>query len=712
AGSERALVMVMHHIASDGWSSGPLARDLSVAYAARVAARAPVWMPLPVQYADYALWQRELLGDDRDPDSLISRQAGYWRQALAGAPEELVLPFDRPRPAVASHRGHTALVQVPAEVHARLVSVARANGVTVFMVLQAALAVLLSKLGSGTDIPVGTAVAGRGDEALADLVGFFVNTLVIRTDLRGDPRFAELLGRMRETSLAAFANQDVPFERLVEELAPARSLARHPLFQVMLTVQNNTAAVLDLPGARATEDAASPAGVRMARYDLDVTAEEVTGPGGAPTGIRGWVTGAADLLDAGSVAVIAERWVRVLTAVAADPGLRVSGVDALDPAERRLMLAEWNDTAAVIPPVMVPELIAGQVARVPDAIAASCMGELVSYEELGVRADRLAGYLAELGVGRASVVGVCLERGVDMVVALLAVLNAGGAYLPIDPGLPVERVAFMLADAAPVVVLASSQTAGVMSGPVPAVVLDDPRVAAGVAAARPVGAAVPVTTGGLAYVMYTSGSTGVPKGVTVTHGGLVNRLVWMQAQFGLRLGERVLHKTPFGFDVSVWELFWPLMQGAVMVIAAPGRHRDPRYVAGLIRDERVDTAHFVPPMLEAFLAVPQAAACAWLRRVVCSGQALGAGAGDRFAATFGEGPGLFNLYGPTEATVDVTGCKVEAGESLAPSIGRPVANTRVFVLVDWLCPVPAGVAGELYVAGVQLARGYARRAGL
>jgi amino acid adenylation domain-containing protein len=395
--------------------------------------------------------------------------------------------------------------------------------------------------------------------------------------------------------------------------------------------------------------------------------------------------------------------VRVLEAVTADPDLPVSHVDVLGAAERDQLLVQWNDTAAELPPHTVPEMVAGQVARVPDAVAVTCEGELVTYAELAARSSRLASYLARLGAGPETVVGVCLPRGPEMVVALLAAWQAGAAYLPVDPDLPAERVSYMLADAGAVLVVTSAACGRVLPGEVAAVVVDDPATAdrlAGTAGSTPPAAG----RGGLrpehpAYVMYTSGSTGAPKGVAVTHGGIANRLMWMQSWFGLKSGERVLHKTPFGFDVSVWELFWPLVQGAAMVVAAPGSHRDPGYVAGLIRDERVDTAHFVPPMLDAFLAVPQAADCDWLRRVVCSGEALGAGVRDRFVTVFGEGAGLFNLYGPTEASVDVTGCQVRAGDREAVPIGRPVTNTRAFVLDEWLSPVPVGVRGAARADG-------------
>ncbi|MGI5041365.1 condensation domain-containing protein, partial [Streptomyces sp. JAC128] len=360
APDEHALVMVVHHIAGDGRSMGPLARDLSSAYTARIRGEAPRWEPLAVQYADYTLWQRELLGDESDAGSLFSRQVAHWRTALADVPEELELPYDRTRPAVLGHQGHTVPFELPARVHARLAEVALAEGVTLFTALQAALAVTLSRLGAGTDIPIGSVHAGRGDEALDDLIGFFVSTLVVRTDLSGDPTFRELLARVQEAGLSAFEHQDVPFEKLVEELAPTRSLARHPLFQVMLMLQNTGEAALRLPGVQAE---AVPTGQSAARFDLEIGVGETFDVHGAPAGLTGTVTAAADLFEAESVQWIAARFTRVAEALADAPQTRVGDLSLLDDGELHQVLHGWNDTRTDIPVTTLPALFEAQAAR-------------------------------------------------------------------------------------------------------------------------------------------------------------------------------------------------------------------------------------------------------------------------------------------------------------------------------------------------------------
>ncbi|WP_406289188.1 amino acid adenylation domain-containing protein [Embleya sp. NBC_00896] len=715
---EHVLVVVLHHIAGDGWSWGPLGRDIARAYAARCQGRAPEWEPLPVQYADYALWQRELLGGDEDPDSVLSTQVAYWRDALAGAPEELALPVDHPRPVASGYRGHSVPLEISAELHTRLVQLARAEGVTVFMVLQAGLAVLLSKLGAGTDIPVGAAVAGRTDEGLDELVGCFVNSLVMRTDLSGDPTFVEVLGRVREAGLSAFGHQDVPFERLVEELAPTRSLARHPLFQVMLTLRNTARAELELAGL----DVELVSGMKPAsKFDLEMSLAEGIDEHGRPAGLSGGLTGSADLFDVESIEVLAGRWLRTLRAVVDDPTSRLGAVDVLDADERSRVLVGWNDTAVDVAAVTVPGLFEARVVEAPDAVAVVFEGVELTYAELDARANRLARCLVGVGVGPESVVAVVMDRGIDLVVALLGVLKAGGAYLPIDPQYPAERIAFMLADAGATCVLVSAASAASMpdaSGAVPVIVVDEPGTVAELGrldggtpsdAERRGGP----TGSSPAYVIYTSGSTGLPKGVLVSHAGVVNRLVWMREQHRIGVGDRVMQKTPFVFDVSVWEFFCTLAAGATLVVARPDGHRDPRYIAALAREQRVSVMHFVPSMLAAFLDEPTVTGCTDLRQVICSGEVLPIETQARFFTVF-DGVELHNLYGPTEASVDVTAwlCRPGRGEGGSVPIGAPVHNTRVFVLDERLAPVPPGVTGELYLAGVQLARGYIGRPGL
>ncbi|MFF4121858.1 amino acid adenylation domain-containing protein, partial [Streptomyces sp. NPDC001714] len=705
APDENVLLMVMHHIVSDGWSLGPLARDLSAAYAARCRGEAPDWTPLPVQYADYAIWQRDLLGDEDDPDSLLSEQVAYWRKALAGAPEELVLPTDRPRPVMSGYDGHQVTLTVPAQVHRRLAEIARQQDATLFMVLQAALGVLLTRLGAGEDIVVGTPVAGRTDDALDDLIGFFVNTLVLRTDLSGAPTFAELVDRARETGLDALDHQDVPFERLVEVLSPTRSLARHPLFQVMLTVQNTGRAALRLPGLTAS---AMPTKGVPAKFDLDVTISEVV-EGGTPAGLRGLVTVSADLFDRESAQLIAERFVRVLETVAGDPGVRVNAVDVLGAAERDRVLREWNDTGVAVPVETAVERFERQAALTPDAVAVVCAGGAeVSYGELNARANRLARYLVGLGVGPESVVGLCLSRGVDLIVAVLGVLKAGGAYLPLDPDYPAERLKFMLADARPVCVLTESGVAQSMpSVATPLLLLDAPATTERLAECSPgdlldTDRRAPLLPAHPAYVIYTSGSTGVPKGVVAVHSGLLNLAQAGRTRFGTAPGGRVAQFASVSFDQFCADWSLALLSGATLVMV-PSERRLGTELASFLAEQEV-THVSLPP---AALATLDSGSIREGVVIDVGGEASSA----ELLARWSAGRMLFNTYGPTETTVDAAAWRYRP-DAPEVRIGSPVANARVYVLDEWLRPVPPRVAGELYVTGAGVTRGYLGRPGL
>ncbi|WP_369011202.1 amino acid adenylation domain-containing protein, partial [Streptosporangium carneum] len=700
---EHVLVLVMHHIATDGWSMPLLGRDVAVAYAARTTGQEPAWTPLPVQYADYTLWQREMLGSEDDPGSVLAGQLAYWRQALDGLPEQLELPADRPRPAVASYRGHTEPLEIPAQVHARLVEVARAENVTVFMVMQAAVATLLSRLGAGTDVPLGTPIAGRTDDAVEDLVGFFVNTLVLRTDLSGDPSFRELLGRVREASLSALEHQDVPFERLVEEFAPARSLSRHPLFQVMLSLQNNVKAVLNLPALRLQ---GLTAGTPAAKFDLEVVVEETFDAHG-PAGVRGFLIAAADLFDEDTARRITTWLVRVLSALAADPHTRLSAVDVLDEDERHRVLTEWNDTAAEVPPTTVPELFEAQASRAPDAIAVVCDEAEVSYAELDARANRLARLLIDQGVGPESVVAVALERGVDLMTALLGVSKAGGAYLPLDARYPAERIAYMLADAGASAVLTAEAWGGTLPEGLARITMDDPATvrvleakAGGALKERERGGAP--TPSSAAYVIYTSGSTGQPKGVLVSHAGVASMVAGHERYLGVGPGARVGQFASAGFDTFGWEWLMALMTGATLVVI-PDERRLGDALPAFLEEQQVSHVTLPPAVLATIGdgAIPPQTV------LVVAGEACPPEVMRRWARN----RRMFNSYGPTETTVDATLWRCDpAAEDVA--IGRPVVNTRVYVLDSALRPVPVGVVGELYVAGSGLARGYLGRPGL
>ncbi|MGZ4434119.1 MAG: amino acid adenylation domain-containing protein, partial [Trebonia sp.] len=690
------LVVVIHHVATDGWSTALLARDIGTAYAARQAGSTPPWSPLPVQYADYAVWQRKLLGSEDDSGSLMSTQLAWWREALAGSPAELALPADRLRPAEPSHRAHSVRLDVPAHTHERIALLARERGVTLYMVVQATLAVLLCKLGAGEDIPVGTPVAGRTDNALEDLVGFFINTLVVRTDLSGDITFADVLDRVRGRWLGALENQDVPFDRLVEVLAPERSLGRHPLFQVSLTVQNTAQAAIDMPGLRVT---AMPSGTGTARFDLEVSLGEVRDADGMAAGLRGMAVAAADLFDAATVRVLADRFVRVLDAVAADPRIPVRQVQILGEAER----AQLRPSRRRARPTTLPALFAAQAACTPDAVAISGEDGWLSYAELDARAARLGSALTAAGAGRESVVAVVMDRSAGLITALLAVWKAGAAYLPVDPAYPADRIAYMLADAAPAAVVTSRALAAELpDADMPVLLAGDagmsmthrPPARAGDDSSTPAAAA---------YVIYTSGSTGAPKGVVVTHANVMALFAATRDRFGLDGTQVWSWSHSFAFDFSVWELWGALLHGGRVVVVPGAVTRSPAEFEDLLTRERVTLLSQTP---SAFYQLTQAGSAGpTVKTVVFGGEAL-----DVSRLDDPDGPALVNMYGITETTVHVTWTKADPGKPGV--IGTPLPGLDVFVLDRWLSPVPVGVTGEMYVAGPQVARGYLDRSTL
>ncbi|MBO0816896.1 MAG: AMP-binding protein, partial [Actinobacteria bacterium] len=669
---EHVLAVVIHHIAADGESMAPLFGDLLAAYRARRAGQAPGWSPLPVQYADYTLWQRGLLGDEEDPASLISRQLAYWRGQLADLPGEIELPADYPRPAVASHRGRVLRFELGPRLHRELAGLAGASGTTLFMVMQGALAVLLTRLGAGADIPLGAPVAGRGDAALDRLVGFFVNTLVLRTSTAGDPAFGELLERVRETDLAAWSHADLPFERLVEVLNPARSMARQPLAQVMLTVQGDPRPAAGLPGLRVT---AEPLSAGVAKFDLSIVLAER--PGQA-AGLDGYLEYATDLLAEQTAADIAVRFTRVLEAVAADPGIRTGAVDLLSPGERRQLLQEWNETDRPLreAALVIHERFAGQAARTPSAVAIRYGDESLTYRELSRRAGHLARRLIASGVKREDVVAVMAERSPDLLVSILAVLKAGGAYLPLSTRDPEPRIHHLLADAKARVTLADRFARERCRFPESVVVIAaDGETESGDGALADPG--VPGHPGQLAYVMYTSGSTGEPKGVSVTHSAVVHLAADRCWDGGGH--SRVLFHSQHSFDAATYEIWVPLLSGGEIVVAPPG-DLDPARLERLIRDEGI-TGLWLTAGLFHLIAGDRPGCLAGLRELWTGGDVVDPAAVGRVREAC---PRLTvtDGYGPTENTTFTTSFTVPDGwrEDRGLPIGRPLDNTRVYVL--------------------------------
>ncbi|HYU34724.1 MAG TPA: amino acid adenylation domain-containing protein, partial [Thermoanaerobaculia bacterium] len=678
--AEHELVLALHHIAADGGSLGVLVRELGALYGAFTAGLPSPLSELPVQYADYAVWQRRRL----DAGGLASG-LDFWRGRLAGDLPVVELPADRPRPAVLSYRGVHLERRLPRSLTDRLEALARAARATPFMALLAAFEALLHRWTGLAELVVGTPVDGRSRVELEPLIGVFINNLVLRTSLAGEPGFRELLERVRATALDAYAHPEVPFERLVDELRPERELSRTPLFQIMFVGQNAPLRDLELAGL-----SLQPREIDLgtARFDLALAMGETD------AGWLGTWKYATDLFDAPTLARLSGHLENLLAAGLADPERPVSRLPLLSAAEHHQVVTAWNDTQTTVPQdLALPDLIAAQVARTPDAVALESAERRITYNELWDRAGRLAAHLKSLGAAPDSLVGICAERSPEMVTGLVGILRAGAAYVPVDPAYPAERIAYMVEDSGVSVVLEARD-------------LKDLKDLKDVKDRK----TLPES---LAYAIYTSGSTGRPKGAAVPHRGIVNRLLWMQSAYGLTPEDRVLQKTPFSFDVSVWEFFWPLITGARLVVAPPGAHQDAARLAELIREHRITTLHFVPSMLQVFLEQEDLAdSCRTVRQVFASGEALPFDLAERFLDRL-PGVALHNLYGPTEASVDVTyHAWIRGGGRRTVPLGRPVANTSIVLLDRHLQPVPLGVPGELLIGGVQLARGYLNRPAL
>jgi amino acid adenylation domain-containing protein len=705
---EAILALTVHHIALDFWSLDILMDELYLLYAAeRAGTQAPLPPPGP-PFTAYVHWQSEMLAE-REGEQLWT----YWQQKLTGELPMLSLPTDRPRPPVQTYHGSSHSFPLSDTLTRQLRALATSEKVTLYMIVLAAFKTLLYRYTHQDDILVGTPMLGRSRADLERIVGYLVNPTVLRTDLSGNPSFRELVSRVRQTVVGALDHQDFPFALLVERLQPRRDPSYSPLFQSLFiwdkprSRNEQELALLERNGisTRLTQQLKLEPyimGQQGAPFDITLTIFEVDGSLSADFRYN------VDLFDASTIARMEQHFVSLLEGAVAQPDQPILNLPLLTETERHQILVDWNATRRDYPDhSCIHQLIEAQVEKTPDADAVTFEGTTLSYRELNLRANLLARELQKLGVGPDVMVGVCMERSVEMVVALLGILKAGGAYVPLDPAYPQERLAYMIADSQVPVLLTQSSIVEHLP-PVDAQILSldagwgaesDEQVANPVSGVQP---------DHLMYMIYTSGSTGKPKGVMNNHRGLANRLHWMQQEYQLTPADRVMQKTPFSFDVSVWEFFWPLLTGACLVVARPGGHQDPAYLASLIVEQRVTTMHFVPSMLHAFLLEPKLELCTSLKRVICSGEALSVDVQQRFFAHLDAE--LHNLYGPTEAAIDVTywACQRDSRDLVVP-IGRPIANTQIYILDEAMQPVPVGVPGELYIGGVGVARGYHNR---
>lgn len=691
--NEYILLLTMHHIICDRWSFAILLQELTTLYQSYCNNQPSTLKELPIQYADYTIWEKQYLTGE-----VLEKQLSYWKKQLADAPALLELPTDYPRPPVLSNRGSQLSFSLSPELTQVFKTFSQQEEATLFITLLTAFKVLLYRYTQQTDILVGTTIAGRNREELESLIGFFVNTLVLRTDLSEQPSFRQLLRRVRQVALEAYAHQDLPFEKIVEKLQVERNLSHTPLFQVMFQLQNTPNQKLEL--ASLTWETLEIHN-QTTKFDLVLSMIETE------QGLIGNFYYNTDLFATATIARMQGHFQTLLESIAANPDQEIGKLPLLTSGEQQQFL-EWNHTHFdYSQDQCIHQLFAEQVETTPEAIALVFEDTALTYQQLDQKANQLAHYLQKLGVGTEVLVGICVERSLEMVIGILGILKAGAAYVPIDPEYPSERLAYMLEDSQVQVLLTQEKLLTQISHHhIKTVCLDSDWQE--IAQEATSNLTCSVQGENLAYVIYTSGSTGKPKGAMNTHQGIYNRLLWMQTAYKLNAADRVLQKTPFSFDVSVWEFFWPLLNGASLVMAKPGGHGDRSYLIDLICKEQITTLHFVPSMLQVFLDGEDVQKCTSIKRVICSGEALPLNLQTRFFQRFN--CELHNLYGPTEAAIDVTfwQCQKHNPWPTVP-IGQPISNIQIYILDSHLQPVPVGIPGELYIGGAGLARGYWHR---
>ncbi|MBD2494898.1 non-ribosomal peptide synthetase [Nostoc sp. FACHB-280] len=686
------LLVTLHHIIADGWSIGILIQELAALYEAFSNNKLSPLAELPIQYQDVVYWQQKWINCDR-----LQSLLAYWQQKLQGELPVLNLPTDHPRHPVQTFQGAQAKLVLSPTLTEALKHLSLQQEVTLFMTLLTAFKILLYRYTGQTDIVVGSPIAHRHKTEINSLIGLFVNVLVLRTDLSGDLSFQELLTRVKATALEAYVHQDLPFEKLVEALQPNRDLSYNPLFQVMFVLQNLPKPNLNLSDVSVRYEEGHNS---TSKFDLTLFMED------CESGLIATCEYNTDLFNPDTITRMLRHFQTLLESIVSNPQQPIVELKLLTPPEIQQLLVDWNKTQTNYhQDKCIHQLFEAQVEQTPNAVAVIFENHQLTYKEVNEQANQIANYLQEIGVKPDDIVGVCMQRSLELVPALLAILKAGGAYLPLDPTYPKERLAFMLTDAQVLVLLTQSYLVNDLPAYQEKLICIDTQSREFANYSCQNLTAKDLNPENLAYVIYTSGSTGNPKGVMNTHLGLSNRLLWMQDAYQLTLSDRVLQKTPFSFDVSVWEFFWPLLTGASLVVAKPGGHQDTCYLAELISQQKITTLHFVPSMLQVFLEEPRHQNCQSIKRVICSGEALSFDLQQRFFQSFQAE--LYNLYGPTEASIDVTAwrCKSANNEKIVP-IGWPIANTQIFILDKHLQPVPIGVPGELHISGVGLARGY------